>query len=184
MPKPKKGKINAKVKGAKRQAGNARAAARMVNRSQEESARNVATDAELILQEHAPRRSHRLARGIRAVTVGDQVILTAKAVDPDSGFDYVAVSRFGHRKKIIKPVRSGGRSRRARNRTRLASGRFGTRRPAALRFYSLGQLWILPSVRGFKPTSDWVQDSMPEINAAARDEMEQTGNKIAARWSS
>src|SRR3954466_8881072 len=107
----KQSKIKAEVHGAGRQAANARSVGRYID--QTESARNVGADAELIYQAAAPHRSGRLKAGIRAIPTGDSVTVTARAVDPDSKFDYVAVTRFGHRKEIIVPVAKSGRPRKS-----------------------------------------------------------------------
>src|SRR4051794_9873618 len=121
-PLPRKDRIKAEVKGAGRQASRARSVGRMIDSA--ESARNVGDDAELIYQEAAPHRSGRLARGIRAISVGDEVVVSAVAVDPKTGFDYVAVSRFGHRKNVIRPVTKSGQPRKARRTLRTAGGQF------------------------------------------------------------
>jgi hypothetical protein len=124
-----------------------------------------------------------LKHGIRAFPIGDEVIVTTRAVDPDSGFDYVAVTRFGHRKRLITPVAKGGNARKSRTAKRGASGRFVTRGIGYLRFESRGRTWILPSVRGFRPRTDWVEKAWPAVKSAADTELEQTGNKIEVRWS-
>jgi hypothetical protein len=183
LPK-KKAKFGAKVEGAGRQAANARSIGRMIDSGMADSARNVGDDAELIYQAAAPRRTGRLGQGIRAVPAGDSVVVTATAVDPKTGFDYVAVSRFGHRKRLIVPVTKAGRPRRARRTSRGLTGRFANRGRGALAFNSRGKRWVLPSVKGFRPRVDWVDTAWPEVSAAADTEMEQTGNEIAVRWSS
>lgn len=183
LPK-RRSRINAKVEGAGRQAKAAREIANMLNL--ERSARDVAKDAELIYAANAPHRSGRLSRGIRAVaTGGGDVAVTATAVDPDTGFDYVRVSRFGHRKALIFPVTKRGQRRQSRTKVRdPKTGRFTSRGRSALVFNSRGKTWKLPYVKGFRPKGDWVARSQPEITAAAETEMEATGNKIAARWAS
>jgi hypothetical protein len=178
-------KIKADAKGAGQQARRARNVVQLIDREFGESARNVGTDAELIYQAHAPIRSGRLKSGIRATPVGeDQVIVTARAVDPDSGFDYVAVTRFGHRKRVIIPVTRRGQARKSRAIRRGPGGRFIARGGGMLAFESLGRHWILPAVRGFRPKTDWVETAWSEVRAAADTELEQTGNKIEVRWSS
>lgn len=183
MPR-KKSNFSASAEGAGRQAANARNVGRMIDKGMDVSARAVGDDAELIYQAAAPRRSGRLARGIRAIPAGDTVIVTAEAVDPKSGFDYVAVSRFGHRKRIIRPVNRSGRARKARTVSRSARGTFVTRGRAALVFQSRGKTWKLASVKGFRPLNDWVEGALPDIRSAADTEMDKTGNEIAVRWSS
>lgn len=183
MPR-KPNKIRASAVNAGRLAANARKVERVIDDGMRDSVNNVASDAELIYQAAAPRRSHRLARGIRAVPIGDQAIVTATAVDPGSGFDYVAVTRFGHKKRIIRPVTKTGRPRQSRTVTRGPGGRFTKRSAAALSFFSRGQQWLLPSVRGFRPKVDWVDAASSQIDQAAGTEMDRTGNEIAVRWSS
>src|SRR4051812_44537003 len=183
LPK-KKARFSAKADGAARQASNARSIGRMIDKGMEVSARNVGDDAELIYQSAAPRRSGRLSHGIRSIPAGDTVIVTATAVDPKTGFDYVAVSRFGHRKRIIIPVTKGGRPRKARKTSRGLMGRFAKRGPGALVFNSRGRRWMLRSVRGFRPKVDWVDKAWPGVKEAADTEMDKTGNEIAVRWSS
>jgi len=178
------GKIKGNIEGAGRQAANARSVARTIDDAMNESVRNVADDAELIYQSAAPRRSHRLARGIKARVVGDQAVVSATAVDPESGFDYVNVTRFGHRKRVIYPVTKAGKPRKARKATRGAGGQFSARGGGALAFQSLGRQWILSSVRGFRPKGDWVELALPEVTAAADTELDRTGNEIAVKWSS
>ena len=175
-------RITASTQGAGQQAKRAREIVRMIDRDMAESARNVGDDAELIYQAAAPVRTGRLKAGIRAVSVGDEVVVTARAVDPDTGFDYVAVSRFGHRKRLIVPVAKGGNARKSRTVKRGASGRFITRGLGYLRFASRGRTWVLPSVRGFRPRGDWVDRAWPSVKSAADSELEQTGNKIEVRW--
>lgn len=176
-------KFSANVKGANQQAARARRVSSTISDSMMQSLRDVSADAELIYQAHAPRRSGRLARGIRAVPVGvDQVTVSAVAVDPKSGFDYVAVTRFGHRKRIIVPVSRGGSRRKSRAVVRTATGQFAKRSGGRLVFTSRGRLWRLSSVRGFRPKSDWVEDAFPEIAEIAKTEMQKTANKITTAW--
>jgi hypothetical protein len=147
---------------------------------------SVAKDAQEVYRKHAPRRSGRLQRGIRVVPAGESIVLTAKAVDPQSGYDYVAVSRLGHRKRYIFPVHKSGRKagqpRSALSSRRGKSGQFITRGPGYLKFRSRGKLWYLIAVRGFRPKSDWAKDAAPEVKAIADAGMKRTGNKITTRW--
>jgi hypothetical protein len=176
-------KFNAKVTGAGTQAARAREVKRIME-GLNQSAKRVGEDAELIYQSHAPVRSGRLLRGIRAVAVEDQVIVSAVAVDPKTGFDYVAVSRFGHKKRVIVPVTRGGRHRKSRTIKRGKGGRFVARSAGELVFTSLGRLWRLPSVRGFVPHGDWTDKAWPEVKVIADTEMKKTGNEIEVTWGS
>jgi len=178
---PRKSKIKAEVKGAGAQARRARDVANFLGDN--ESARNVANDAELIYKEAAPKRSHRLARGIKAVGHGDEVFVRAVAVDPKTGFDYVAVSRFGHRKDFIVPVSKSGQPRQSRTVRRDPTGRFVTRGAPALVFSSRGSTWKLSQVRGFRPKGDWVDKAWPAVKEAADTELDRVGTEITVRWS-
>jgi len=174
-------RFTAGTSGAGNRANAARNVSAAVTRSMAQSARNVGSDAELIYQEHAPRRTGRLARGIKARAVGDQVVVSAVAVDPKTQFDYVDVTRFGHRKAIIVPVTKRGRPRKTLTIARVA-GQFVSRSGGRLVFTSRGRLWRLFSVRGFRPTGDWTDRATPEIQIAADTEMAKTGNQITAAW--
>ena len=174
--------FSADAGGAGNQASRARAVSSEITAAMIRSARNIATDAELVYQEHAPRRTGRLARGIRATALGDQVVVTATAVDPKTGFDYVGVTRFGHRKALIVPVTKRGKPRKSRSLRRNLSGQFISRGAGFLVFTSRGRLWRLRSVRGFRPIGDWTDRALPEIRQVADTEMDQTGNKITVAW--
>lgn len=167
---------------AGRQATKARQISEISDQGVLKAARNVGTDAELIFREHAPVRSGRLARGIRATALGNQVVVTAVAVDPKTGFDYVAVTRFGHRKAVIVPVNRKGQARKSRT-VRRVRGRFAKRAAGMLVFTSRGRLWRLGSVRGFKPRGDWVDKAWPEIKIVTDAEMEKIKQEIEVVWS-
>lgn len=168
--------------GAREQASRAREVSREIDAGMQASARNVGSDAELIFQAHAPKRTGRLARGIRAIPAGDTIVVSATAVDPKSAFDYVGVTRFGHQKRFIVPVSKSGRARKSRTVLRTSTGQFSTRSAAKLVFTSRGRLWRLSRVRGFRPKGDWVDRAIPEIQVIADTEMEKTGNRITAVW--
>ena len=173
----KEQKFSASVNAGQR-AAKARRVKRVVDNFSE-SARNIGDDAELILQARAPRRSGRLARGIRAVSTGEQVFVTAVAVDPKSQYDYVAVTRFGHRKDRIYPVNKRGKVRKSRSRKLTKAG---VRRQGTLVFESRGKKWFFHSVRGFKPAGDWVERAWPEIQVSVATELKKTGNQIEVAW--
>lgn len=177
--------ISASADGAKEQAKRARNVNKLIDEAALQSLAAVGADAELIYQAHAPRRSGRLARGIRAVPVAvDQVAVSAVAIDPKTQFDYVAVTRFGHQKRVIVPVGKGGRARKSRSVVRSATGQFTKRSGGRLVFTSRGRLWRLASVKGFRPKSDWVENAYPEIAQIADNEMRKTADKIAVTWGS
>jgi hypothetical protein len=175
-------KITAKVEGARELAARASAISGILDNELTRSAQQLGVDAELIYQRHAPRRSGRLARGIRAVALGDQVFVSAVAVDPKSQYDYVGVTRFGHRKRVIVPVTKRGLPRKARTVRRTKTGQFAERGRGHLVFQSLGRWWFLSHVRGFRPKTDWVQDAWPEVKMLADAEMEKLAREITVTW--
>lgn len=145
---------------------------RELDRLLEESLRGVGEDAELILQAHAPTETGRLGRSIRAEWVGGQVLVTANARDPQTGFDYVAVTRFGHKVAYIEP-KARGRA------TVLATGRARKRgKQATLRFVIGGRVFYRRRVKGYKPGFDWRDRALPEINEVSQRAMATLGRRI------
>lgn len=179
---PNQDKFFASVDSAA-QARRARDIERILNEELPKFARNVGTDATLILETYAPIRSGRLKHGIRATPIGPQVVVSATAVDPRSGYDYVAVTRFGHRKRFIVPVTKSGKARKSRTVKRNVAGQFTARGEASLMFTSRDRIWMLPRVRGFRPRGDWVDRAWPEIKDAADGEMQKMGHEIEVVWS-
>lgn len=152
---------------------------RMIPGEIERGVRGLADDSELIFQSFAPRQSGRLARGIRAIVSGKHAIITAFARTPTTGYDYVGVTRFGHRQARIRP-RSDRRpaSVSATGRPRATGGR------ASLRFTMGGRVLYRKSVRGFRPKGDWAELARPNIEAAADDAAREIGERVAVRWGS
>lgn len=174
-------RISASTGGAAGQARRAREVGSVVS-GLDKSGRKVAFVSQSIYKQHAPKRSGRLARGIKVTAVGDTAVLTVNAIDPGTGFDYVAVSRLGHRKRYIFPVTKSGQPRKTRRAKRGPGGAFVVRDAGKLVFRSRGKIWRLSGVRGFRPKADWVKTAFPEVKAVADAEMELTGHKITARW--
>lgn len=143
----------------------------------EKAVGGVADDAELIFQAFAPRASGRLARGIRAIKAGKVALVFVRARDPRTGYDYVAVTRFGHRRSRIRP-----RSDRApASVVATGSGR-ATGGQAALRFTMGGRVLYRRSVRGFKPRGDWAEKAEPQIQVILGDAASELGQDIAVKW--
>lgn len=123
-----------------------------------------------ILRAHAPVRTGNLKAGIGIVdkkrgnyqVIGVDLGATArrpnKVQGPSRPFDYVAITRFGHKVAVIYPkqlredasVVSTKRSRKKGRRGRLAI-------PVG------GGLIFRSSVKGYRPKSDWVADAGPDI---------------------
>lgn len=143
----------------------------------EHAMRRMRDAGEEILAFHAPFESGRLAEGIRGVIRGRQVLVfTARAVDPDSGFDYVAVTRFGHRVERIYP---GQKARSVTSPVAVTSR--GTRRIAPVGGAKVlnTKLGFFGSVKGYRPARDWVERGVDEIEDLAGREAEVIGRGVA-----
>lgn len=144
---------------------------------------DVAADAELIFAAHALKGSTgKLSRGITSKVVGDAVHVEAHAKSR-AGYDYVGVTRFGHRNAWIVP-RHPAKAKRFYPKTARAfpiNGKF---------FSSIRGFAALSTpfgyrrrVRGFKPSSDWAADALPEIQAEAQRQLDKFGRGFTARLS-
>lgn len=138
--------------------------------------RELGQDAELAYAAHAPVESGRLARGVTSLPTGDVVLVIAHAENPATGFDYTGVTRFGHRKAVIRPLRDRAAASSIASRGARAKGR-----KAMLRFTIDGTVFYRRSVKGYRPTHDWADDALPEIRADARDRTRRLGRNIAVR---
>jgi hypothetical protein len=105
----------------------------------------------------APQDTGRLERGILASISGKSARITARARDPETGFDYVAVSRWGHRVGRIYP--------KPPNR--------------ALRLTIGGQVLYRTSVKGYRPGSDWAARPLSQIRVLAGAIVSEAGRRIA-----
>jgi hypothetical protein len=136
---------------------------------------DVAGDAELIYAAHALFKTGRMSRGVKATVAGDTALVRVDAVDPRTGFDYVAVTRFGHRVRRIVP------------RHEPKDGRYIAPIP------NVGPRWVSKraalktpfgfraSVRGFHPAQDWAALALPDVQKAAEDRMAALGRGFAVR---
>lgn len=130
---------------------------RELERRLNQAMRDVGGDAELAFAAYALRSTSRLARGIRARVVGDTVVVGATAVNPRSGYDYVSVTRFGHRVSRIYPVNA---------RALGPIPGIGFRR----------------SVRGYRPAGDWRDRALPTVEYEAGRRMEALGRSFSVRF--
>lgn len=138
-----------------------------------EEMRGVGQDAELAFAAHARHKSGRMARNVKAHVVGRNVEVTVFAQDPLTGYDYVGVTRFGHKVEFITPRAD------RRPASVLATGRRRqTGHRAMLRFVINGRVFYRSRVRGFHPDHDWAEDAMPEIQASADRAMVRIGQRI------
>jgi hypothetical protein len=118
----------------------------------------------------APEKTGRLKRGIETTRTGSGISLRITAVDPKTGFDYVGVTRFGHKVRRIRPIEG---------RTPSGKRRF---RSGFLRFEYGGTVFFKRSVRGYKPKVDWVVAPRVETSNYARQAFRTFESEIARRW--
>lgn len=128
----------------------------------ERAVRDLGQTAVGILQGVAPSgRSNALQRGIKARRVGIRGIdITVHAISPESGYDYAAVTRFGHQVEEIFPTEE---------------------RKALLVRWQSGGSNFRSNVRGFQPSGDWVDKGLPLVLEAADEAARQMGRELELR---
>jgi hypothetical protein len=163
-----KGKIvmRASVRGARRKGYGLRAAGRRIQTDLlDEFAGNLAPEATKITRGFAPHASGRLERGLKARVrsyggrISVEVISTARA---DDGFDYLRVTRFGHKEAIIYPVR------------KKAIAFIPGGAPSGKRIV---RAWV----RGYHPTHDWVEGAYRAMTQVLDEAAKRLGRKIDRR---
>lgn len=130
-----------------------------------DAVRAVGGVAESQYRQRAPSRSGLLKSSIARVEIGrasrTTVVVGANARDPQTGFDYVPVTRFGHRVARIYPrVDRAAATVVSTRQPRLMNGR------GFLRFSVGGEVFFRRSVRGYHPAVDWATLADPVIDAA------------------
>lgn len=139
----------------------------------------VGADAEIIFQAHAPKgRSGRLSRGIRARSHGSDVVIEAHARDPETGFDYVRVSRFGH---TVRRIYAGAVARSLSSPARFTAAGGVRSRPLKGAQALNTPFGLFASVRGFHPKVDWAEAAYHEVQEVAGEHMEAFGRGIVRR---
>lgn len=135
----------------------------------------MSDELEDVFRFHAPEKSGRLRRGIHAIKVGDRLEVRAEAKDPESGYDYVWVSRFGH----VTPRIYAGRIARSKfsEAQYTKAGGFRSRPLRGARALNT-QYGFFTSVRGFQPTRDWAEPAYNEAQVIANDLLEEMGGDI------
>lgn len=113
-----------------------------------------------VYRRHAPRRSGRLHRGIRVTGGGSAFTVRADAENPQTGYDYVGVTRKGHRVRVIRP-----------------------RRARALAINIGGGVIFRASAKGYRPKSDWAHDARPEVLRQGREAQRDLARRIGALFS-
>jgi hypothetical protein len=140
-----------------------------------EEMRGLGDDAELAFASVARKATGRMARNIKAHVRGQTIEVTVFARDPKSGFDYVAVTRFGHKVEWIYP---------RADRVQRPAYVIATKRKravghqAALRFVIGGRVIFAKRVRAFKPDHDWADDAMPLVERSADEAMRRVKRRI------
>jgi hypothetical protein len=120
------------------------------------SARLLTQGAVTIYRSHAPRRSGRLRRGIRMLSTGGAYVVRADAANPQTGYDYVGVTRKGHRASIIRP-----------------------RQAKALRIMLPGGGVIFRThARGYRPASDWAERAHTQVQRLARSSIVRLAQRV------
>lgn len=138
--------------------------------------RELGRAAEVVFGAHAPFKTGRLVRGIASRLAGKTVVVEAEARNPQSGYDYVAVTRFGH-KGEIKPLDPRPPAMvTATHKPRATGSR------AALRFVIGGRVFYRHKTMGYHPSRDWAQSALPEIEVEAQRVVTRLGKTIEARF--
>lgn len=142
-----------------------------VHRLLEDTLEDVSDQARNFFTTAAPvGETKRLRQGIDVQKTSAGVAIRISAVDPQTGFDYVGVTRFGHKVKRIRPIH--GRS--VSGRRQFRSG--------LLRFNIGGRTLFRRSVRGYRPKVDWVVSPRVETHTYARKQFKVFERELARRW--
>lgn len=133
------------VRGARRAGHGLRSGAREIQRYLlDEFAYRIAPTATRIFRNFAPHDSGRLERGLQARvrSYGGRIVIeVVSTARSDRGYDYLPVTRHGHRVAIIRPVHA-----------------------KALRIPLAGGVIYRKFVRGYHPTHDWAQSAFDAMD--------------------
>jgi hypothetical protein len=142
----------------------------------EDAQRELGKAAEVVFGAFVPVKTGRELRGISSDMGGGVVTVTDFARNPESGFDYVASTRFGH--GIIRPKNRqfGSFSLASKGRRGYAGHR------GALRFTIGGRTIFAAYVKAWKPASDWVEDAFPEVEQEAQAVATRLGRTIESHF--
>lgn len=148
-----------------------------LDRLVKDAQQSLADDAEIIFASFALHRTGRMGRGIHTVQDGRSLLVVVEARDPVTGFDYVRITRFGHKTfKIVPKARSAAtvidtRKKRARGRR------------AMLRWVQTdGGVIYRHSSRGFHPVTDWASEAVPAVRRAASQNVAVLAKRIKLAW--
>jgi hypothetical protein len=120
-----------------------------------------------VYRTHAPDDSGRLRGSIRAAPFFNdpsqpRTSIYAYARDPKNGYDYLPVTRFGHRVLTIVPKVKRALTVHADGRDLAGEGPY----------------FLAPSVRGYHPFTDWVEDAEREAILETSDSTRRLGREI------
>lgn len=112
--------------------------------------RHMGTAGDLMLkhfQKKAPKDTGHLRRGMTWFRTGQLTVnIAGQALDPDTGFDYFPISRFGHQTHLIRPIHhfmGAG----------ILRWEVGSNSP----FGDVGNIVWSTYSRGFHPIGDWTE---------------------------
>jgi hypothetical protein len=153
------GRVSLSVTGAGRAAAVLRRTGASIRQDMDLEMRSLGERLETVFAVAAPKgRTGRLSRGIRSVPSPGGFAIRADAQNPETGYDYVGVTRFGHRAAWIVP-----------------------RQARALRFFIGRRMVFARRVRGYRPASDWVEDALPAVRAEEMAAVTRLGRRIDSR---
>lgn len=140
-------------------------------------------DAELIYASHALKNTGRMARGIRARRAGNLVLVEVHARNPQSGYDYVGVTRFGHKVARIYP-RHAPKAEKFFPKVAKAFPLPGIGFRRSIKGFAALKtpLGFFRSVRGFHPASDWADRAWPQVVQVAHEKADALGLELVARF--
>lgn len=156
----------ASVRGARSPGRNLSRAGRVIQGALLDEFGLLAPEATRITREFAPSNTGRSARTIKARvrSYGGRITLELHAdfVNPDTGYDFLRVTRFGHRVAFIFP-----------------------RNAKALRFVPRGAPGGKPIfrmfVRGYHPKRDWVEQAHAVVGDRLGQVSDRVGRQVATR---
>ncbi len=154
----------------------------------------VADDAVLIFSGYAPKgRTGKLGRGIRSVSAqgrlssgrfatGRQFAIVAHATN--RGYDYVGVTRFGHRVRFIRPsIDRAPASVIATGKLRRRYGELGKGQRPALKLPPDGDdKGFRNVVKGVVREHDWVQQAQGAVDRELDDQARKLANNLERRF--
>jgi hypothetical protein len=131
-----------------------------LDKEMEQSISETAEALKRVYRFWAPKRSGRLQKGIRAFKSGKaQIDMVVTGVTSESGYNYVAVTRFGHRAATILPKNN-----------------------LVLKLDLGHGFWTFaPQVKGYNPEFDWVEEAFFTAQAVAEHHAKALSTRLQLR---